>query len=401
MKETAMTSAVIVDVVRSPVGRGKPGGALSRLHAVELLGQVLGALMARNDVDPGSVDDVIIGCVSQAADQAGTPGRWAWLAAGLPEHVPAVTIDRRCGSSQQAADFGAQGIIAGAYDVVVAGGIESMSRVPMGSARLGKDPFGPSVAARYAPGLVPQGISAELVAAKWGLGREQLDGYALRSHTRAAAARASGEFDSEIVPITIEDEKGTSVVRQDETIRPGTTMERLAELPPSFKTPAASERFPQIGWHVTAGNSSQLADGASAALIMSEERALALGLRPRARFCAFSVTSDDPITMLTGPIPATEKVLSRAGLRLDDIDHYEVNEAFASVPLAWLAEFGADEGRLNPRGGAIALGHPLGASGTRLLATMLNSLEASGGRYGLMTMCEGGGMANATIIERL
>jgi acetyl-CoA acyltransferase len=401
MKETAMTSAVIVDVVRSPTGRGKPGGALSRLHAVELLGQVLGTLMARNDVDPGIVDDVIVGCVSQAADQAGTPGRWAWLAAGLPEHVPAVTIDRRCGSSQQAAHFGAQGVIAGAYDVVVAGGIESMSRVPMGSARLGMDPFGPSVAARYAPGLVPQGISAELVAAKWGLAREQLDAYALRSHTRAAAARATGEFDSEIVPITIEDESGTSVVLQDETIRPATTMDRLAELPPAFKTPAASARFPQLGWHVTAGNSSQLADGASAALIMSEERALSLGLRPRARFCAFSVTSDDPITMLTGPIPATEKVLSRAGLRLDDIDHYEVNEAFASVPLAWLAQFGADESRLNPRGGAIALGHPLGASGTRLLATMVNALEASGGRYGLMTMCEGGGMANATIIERL
>jgi acetyl-CoA acyltransferase len=396
-----MPTAVIVDAVRSPIGRGKPGGVLSALHAVELLGQVFAALMARNEIDPGIVDDVIVGCVSQAADQAGTPGRWAWLAAGLPEHVPAVTIDRRCGSSQQAAHFGAQGIIAGAYDVVVTGGIESMSRVPMGSARLGQDPFGPSATLRYAPGLVPQGISAELVAAKWGLSREQLDAYAVQSHARAAAARASGGFDREIVPITIEDESGTSVVREDETIRPGTTMDGLGRLQPAFRTAEASARFPEIGWHITAGNSSQLADGASAALIMSEERASSLGLRARARFHAFSVTSDDPITMLTGPIPATEKVLSRAGLRLDDIDHYEVNEAFAPVPLAWCAEFDADPGRLNPRGGAIALGHPLGASGGRLLATMLNSLEASGGRYGLMTMCEGGGMANATIIERL
>ncbi len=398
-----MTSAVIVDAVRSPVGRGKPGGALSSLHAVELLGQVFRALMDRNDVDPATVDDVIVGCVSQAADQAGTPGRWAWLAAGLPEHVPAVTIDRRCGSSQQAAHFGAQGIIAGAYDVVVVGGIESMSRVPMGSARMGVDPYGPSSHSRYAPGLVPQGVSAELVAAKWGFTREQLDAYAARSHARAAAAAASGAFDGEIIPITGEGEGegGAPVVRTDETIRPGTTVERLGQLAPSFRSPQLSQRFPQIDWHITAGNSSPLSDGASALLIMSEERASALGLRVRARFHAFAVASDDPIMMLTGPIPATEKVLARSGLRLDQIDHYEVNEAFASVPLAWQAEFGADGERLNPRGGAIALGHPLGASGARLMTTMLYALEATGGRYGLQTMCEAGGMANATIIERL
>lgn len=395
-----MRSAVVVDAVRSATGKGKPGGALSSLHAVELLGQVISGLMARNDVDPAEVEDVLIGCVSQAADQAGTPGRWAWLAAGLPEHVPAVTIDRRCGSSQQALHFAAQGVISGTYDVAVAGGVESMSRVPMGAARMGVDPFGPSAQARYG-GLVNQGVSAELVAAKWRLDRDAQDAYAARSQHLAAAASASGAFDGEIVPVTIEDEHGSSEVLVDETIRAGTSVEGLAKLKPAFEDEAMASRFPQIDWSVTAGNSSQLADGASAMLVMEEARAARLGLEPIARIVAMSVVSDDPIMMLSGPIPATRRVLERSGLTLEDIDHYEVNEAFAPVPLAWAAELGADHERLNPRGGAIALGHPLGASGARLMTTMLHAMRATGARYGLQTMCEAGGMANATILERL
>lgn len=395
-----MRSAVVVDAVRSATGRGKPGGALSSVHSVELLGQVLGGLMSRNDIDPGEVEDVLIGCVSQAADQAGTPGRWAWLAAGLPEHVPSVTIDRRCGSSQQALHFAAQGIIAGSYDVAVAGGVESMSRVPMGTARMGADPFGPSAQARYG-GLVSQGISAELVAAKWGIDREAQDAYAARSQQMAAQSSASGAFDGEIVPITVEGEDGTVEVTVDETIRAGTTAEGLAKLKSAFQDEAMAERFPQIRWSVTAGNSSQLADGASALLVMEEGRAQQLGLEPLARIVAMSVVSDDPIMMLSGPIPATNRVLDRAALSIGEIDHYEVNEAFAPVPLAWQAEFDADLERLNPRGGAIALGHPLGGSGTRLMTTMLYALRENGGRFGLQTMCEAGGMANATVVERL
>jgi len=291
----------------------------------------------------------------------------------------------------------AQSILLGESSMVVAGGIESMSRVPMGSARFGADVYGPSSTARYAPGPVPQGISAELVAARWNLDRETLDAYSARSHQRAAAAAAAGGFANEIVPISTPD----GVVAMDESIRAGTTAEGLAALRPAFADTAMAERFPQINWSITAGNSSQITDGAAALLIMSAERAAALGLRPRARFHAFAVASDDPITMLSGPIPATEKALKRSGLSIDALDHYEVNEAFASVPLAWAAHFDADEAKLNPRGGAIALGHPLGASGARIMATMLNHLEATGGRYGLQTMCEAGGMANATIIERL
>ena len=400
-----MRSAVIVDAVRSPMAKGrppkngKPGGAFSSLHPVELLSQVLRHLMERNDVDPAEVEDVMIGCVSQVGEQAGPVGRWAWLAAGLPEHVPATTIDRRCGSSQQAADFAAQGIIAGAYDVVVAGGVESMSRVPMFTARLNQDPYGPSVAERYAPGLVPQGISAELIASRWGLDRHELDVFSARSHQCADAI----DFSGEIVPIEVRAADGgePTVVDRDESIRPQTTVEGLAELKPAFESDEMAQRFPEINWCITAGNSSQITDGASAMLIMSEERASALGLRPRARFHAFAVASDDPITMLTGPIPATEKVLRKSGMKIDDFDHIEVNEAFAPVPLAWRAHFGADLDKLNPRGGAIALGHPLGASGARLMTTMLNGLEETGGRFGLQTMCEAGGMANATIIERL
>ncbi|WP_435217831.1 thiolase family protein [Streptomyces sp. bgisy034] len=397
-----MVDAVIVDAVRSPLTKGKPGGALSALHAVELLAQTISQLLERVDIDPAEVDDVLTGCVSQVGEQAGNIGRMAWLAAGLPEHVPAVTVERKCGSSQQAAHFAAQGIMAGAYDVAVVAGAESMSRVPMGSSVIGMDPYGPSVAGRYAPGLVPQGISAELIAAMWKLSREQQDRYACASHARASARAAGGGFGREIVPVTVTDEDGSErVVTADETIRPATTTEGLAQLKPAFENQTFAERFPQISWSVTAGNSSQITDGAAALLVMSADRARQLGLRPRARFHSFAVVADDPVLMLTGPIPATRKVLGRTGLSIADIDHYEINEAFAPVPLAWQAEFDADPARLNPAGGAIALGHPLGASGARLMTTMLTALEDTGGRYGLQSMCEAGGMANATVIERL
>jgi acetyl-CoA acetyltransferase family protein len=398
MSNTAiMGSAVIVDLVRSPMGRGKQGGALSGVHPVDLLAQLLTALVERNGIDPGTVDDVLVGCVGQNGEQSATVGRQAWLAAGYPVHVPSVTIERKCGSGQQAVDFAVQGVLAGAYDLAIAAGVESMSRVPMGSARQGADPFGPSVRARF-PGLVPQGVSAELVAQKWGLTREQLDAFSARSHALAAAARAAGRFDDEIVPVTGPD---GAKVTEDETIRPGTTPGKLAGLSPAFATPEYAARFPDVQWKITAGNSSQITDGAGAVLVMSEQRASALGLRPRARVIASAVCGDDPVLMLTGPIPATRKVLERSGLALGQIDAVEVNEAFAPVPLAWLAEFPVDPALVNPRGGAIALGHPLGASGVRLLTTLLNHLEATGGRYGLQTMCEAGGMANALILERL
>ncbi|WP_072387704.1 thiolase family protein [Hyphomicrobium sp. CS1BSMeth3] len=389
--------AVIIDAIRTPMGRGKSGGALSSVHAVELLAGLLSKIVRRNSLDPGIVDDVIVGCVSQASEQSATPGRMALLAADFPVHVPSTTIDRKCGSSQQAIHFAAQAIMAGVQEVVIAGGVESMSRVPMGSARMGGDPFGPSVTARFAPGLVPQGVSAELVASRWGISRAELDNYALRSHRLAANARDLGQFDNEIASVTTPD--GTIVA--DETIRSATSAEGLAELKASFRNDAMTARFPEIDWCVTAGNSSQITDGASVLLVTSERAAARLGLRPRARFVAFDVCGDDPLLMLTAPIPATRRVLARSGLAVDKIAHFEVNEAFACVPLAWQKEIGVDTERLNPRGGAIALGHPLGASGARLMTTMLNALEQTGGRYGLMTMCEAGGMANATIIERL
>jgi len=393
-----MPTAVIVDAIRTPSGRGKPGGALNAVHPVDLLAGTLTALVERSGLDPELLDDVIAGCISQAGTQSVNIARNAVLAAGFPEHVPATTIDRQCGSSQQAAAFAAQGVMAGAYDVVIACGIEEMSRNPIGFATLGVDPYGTAVAARYPGGLVGQGISAELVAQRWGLTREQLDEFAARSHRLAAAAAASGAFANEIVPVEVD---GT-LVTEDQTIRAGTTLEGLAGLSAAFRTEEAAARFPEVQeWKITAGNSSPLTDGASAALIMSETKAAQLGLTPRARFHSFAVTGSDPILMLTGIIAATQKVLAKAGLTIDDMDVYEVNEAFASVPLAWLADTGADPDRLNPRGGAIALGHPLGASGGRLLATMLNELESSGGRYGLQTVCEGNGMANATIIQRL
>jgi acetyl-CoA acyltransferase len=396
-----MRNAVIVDAVRTPSGRGKPGGALSGVHPVELLVSVLTGLVERTGLDPVLIDDVIAGCVGQAGEQSLNIARTAVLAAGWPESVPATTIDRQCGSSQQAAHFAAQGVMAGAYDIVVAGGVESMSRVPMGSAGVGQDPFGPGIAARYPDGLVGQGISAELIAQRWGISRAELDEFAARSHRLAAQAGESGAFAGEVVAVRSAGTELIAADTRDQTVRPNTTEAGLAGLPASFASEQMSARFPEIDWKITAGNSSPLTDGAAALLIMGEDIAESLGLRARARFHSFALAADDPLLMLTAPIPATQRVLERAGLGIDDIDCFEVNEAFASVPLAWLRETKADPERLNPRGGAIALGHPLGGSGARLMTTMLNHLEATGGRYGLQTMCEGGGMANATIIERL
>jgi acetyl-CoA acyltransferase len=393
-----MNHAVIVDALRTASGRSKPGSAFTELHPTELLAQVLSGLLERNRVDPGEVDDVITGCVSQAGEQSATPGRVAWLAAGFPEHVPSTTIDRKCGSSQQAIHFAAQGIMSGVYDIAIACGVESMSRVPMGCARMDKNPYGPSYLARYAPGPVSQGICAERVAARWNLSREELDAFSAESHRRAASASASGHFAREILPIRTP----AGVVDKDETIRAGTMPEKLAQLSPSFVNEEVARRFPEISdWRITAGNSSQISDGAAAVRLMSEKAAARLGARPRARFVAFDVRGDDPLMMLTAPIPSTQAVLRKAGLSVDAIDCFEVNEAFAPVPLCWQRELHVEASRLNPAGGAIALGHPLGASGARLAATMLNWLEANNGRYGLQTMCEAGGMANAMIIERL
>jgi acetyl-CoA acyltransferase len=388
-----MPTAVIVDAIRTPLGRRN--GKLRDWHPVDLAAETLKALIDRTGIDPAIVDDVVMGCVMQVGEQAANVARNAVLAAGWPESVPGTTIDRQCGSSQQAAHFAAQGVIAGAYDVVVASGVEVMTRVPMGASMVdGKFgfPFGPKVSARYAPsgGLVPQGISAELIADKWGLSREDLDAFGARSQQYAARATAEGRFQAEILPVLGAEGSMMSV---DEGLR-DTTLESLAKLKPVFRTE-------EEGGRVTAGNSSQITDGASAMLIMSEERAVELGLTPRARFVNFSLAGDDPRMMLTAPIPATEKVFARSGLSIDDIDLVEINEAFASVVLAWEKELHPDMTKVNVNGGAIALGHPLGASGARLMTTLLNELERSGGRYGLQTMCEGGGMANATIIERL
>ncbi|MGE2833118.1 thiolase family protein [Mycobacterium sp. SMC-4] len=393
-----MDSAVVVEAVRSPMGRARVGGVFADLHPVELLSQILSGLVERTGIDPGQVDDVIVGCVTQSAEQSGTVGRMAWLAAGFPEHVPSVTVERKCGSGQQAIHFAVQGVMSGQYDLVIAAGVESMSRVPMGSNRQGADFIGPSVNDRYAPGLVSQGVAAELIAAQWNLTREQLDAFAVRSHRLAAAAAEAGCFDREIVPVRTGE--GTSVTR-DETIRAGTTAEAISALPTVFRSDEYAERFPHLQWRITPASSSQLTDGASAVLIASERAAARLGLRPRATITGMYACGDDPLMMLTAPIPATESLLKRSGITIDEIDHYEVNEAFASVPLAWLAQIGADPDKLNPRGGAIALGHPLGASGCRLFTTMLHALEDSGGRRGLQTICEAGGMANALLLERV
>ncbi|MFE5629977.1 thiolase family protein [Streptomyces sp. NPDC056543] len=389
-----MRDAVIVEAVRTPMGRGKATGALSQVHPVALLSHTLKALIDRSGIDPALVDDVIGGTVDQVGEQAMNTTRYAWLGAGFPESVPATTVDRQCGSSQQAVHFAAQGVLSGAYDIAVACGVESMSRVPMWSnVPPGADPFGPGVAARYPEGLVPQGISAELIAAKWSLGREAMDEFAAASHAKAARSWEAGLFDAEVVPY--------GEVRRDESVRPTTTAEILAGLRPAFEDPGFAERFPQIDWSVTAGNSSPTNDGASAVLVMAAETAERLGLRPLARLHSFAVTGSDPLLMLTGVIPATEKVLRRAGLGLDEIDLFEINEAFASVVLAWQQETGADPAKVNVHGGAIALGHPLGASGTRLTTTLVHALRARGARYGLQAMCEAGGLANAMIVEAL
>ncbi|GAA2646290.1 thiolase family protein [Nonomuraea recticatena] len=385
-----MRDAVIVQAVRTPIGKGKPRGALAHVHPVELLAHTLRELVARSGIDPALVDDVIGGCVDQVGEQAMNTTRYAWLSAGFPDEVPAVTVDRQCGSSQQAVHFAAQGVISGAYDLVVACGVDSMSRVPMWSnVPQGADPFGPGVAARFPEGLVPQGISAELIAAKWGLSREAMDAFSMGSHVKAAAA----DLSEEIAPI--------DGVDRDESVRPGTTMEVLAGLRPAFTDPGYAERFPQINWSVTAGNASPTNDGAAAVLITTSENAARLGLRPMARLHSFAVTGSDPLLMLTGVIPATEKVLRRAGLALSDIDLFEVNEAFASVVLAWLQETGADPAKVNVNGGAIALGHPLGASGARIMTTLVHAMRQRGARYALQTMCEAGGLANATVLESL
>jgi acetyl-CoA acyltransferase len=396
-----MSTAVIVDAVRT--AGGKRHGKLSGWHPVDLAAETLKALVDRNGLDPALVDDVIMGCVMQVGGQAVNVGRNAVLAAGFPESVPATTVDRQCGSSQQSLHFAAQGIMAGAYDVAIAAGIEVMSLVPMG-ASVGQGvgfPFGPTVGLRYAPvgGLVPQGISAEMIADKWNLSREDLDRFSLRSHQRAATATAEGRFEHELIPVKAKHKDKESgqvteldeMVSADEGIRPDTTMEALGQLKPAFKPDGK----------VTAGNSSQITDGASAVLLMSEEKANSLGLRPRARVHAFALAGVDPVIMLTGPIPATQKVLERAKLSLEDIDLIEINEAFASVVLAWEKELHPDMDKVNVNGGAIALGHPLGCTGGKLMATLVNELERTGGRWGLQTMCEGGGMANATVIERL
>ena len=388
-----MTTAVIVEAVRTPLG--KRNGKLKDWHPVDLAAETLKALVDRSGIDPALVDDVVMGCVMQVGEQGVNIARNAVLAAGWPEHVPGTTVDRQCGSSQQAAHFAAQGVIAGAYDVVVAAGVEVMTRVPMGASMAdGKFgyPFGPKVGARYADqgGLVPQGISAELIADKWGISRDDLDAFGAQSQQRAARATTEGRFEREILPVLGAD---GAMMRVDEGLRE-TSIESLAKLKPSF-------RPEEEGGKVTAGNSSQITDGSAALLIMTEEKANELGLTPRARFVDFALAGADPRLMLTAPIPATAKVFDRSGLSMEDIDAVEINEAFASVVLAWEKEFHPDMEKVNPNGGAIALGHPLGCSGARLMTTLLHELERTGGRYGLQTMCEGGGMANATLIERL
>ncbi|MEO9328910.1 thiolase family protein [Gordonia aurantiaca] len=389
-----MATAVIVDAVRTPIGKGRPTGALHGVHAVDLLAHSLRAIVDRTGIDPAVVDDVITGVVGQVGEQGFNIARRALLAAGYPESVPGVSIDRQCGSGQQAIAFAAQGVIAGTYEVAVAAGVESMSRVPMGSSASGtSDPNGRAFDERYPDGLVGQGISAELIAARWNIPRTAIDEFSLRSHELAAQATKNGLFDAELAPI--------AGLTADEGIRLGSTLEDLARLRPAYYDEATARRFPEIRWNITAANASQISDGSAAVLVMSEEKACELGLRPRAKVHTIAVAGDDPLLMLTAIIPATRKVLARSGLSLDDIDLFEVNEAFAPVVLAWARELGVDLDKVNVHGGAIALGHPLGASGARLATTGLNALQQRGGRFLLQTMCEAGGLANATIYELL
>jgi acetyl-CoA acyltransferase len=378
-----MRETVIVGAVRTPVG--KRNGGLSEQHAADLSALVLNELVERTGVDPEIIDDVVWGCVSQVGDQSSNIGRYSVLAAGWPEHIPGTTVNRACGSSQQALDFAVQAVMSGQQDMVVAGGVEVMSRVPLGSARMTGQPYGPKALARYDGFAFNQGISAELISQKWGLSRARLDEYSAQSHERAAAAQDAGAFVDQIMPVFTDG----GVVTDDEGIRRGTTVEKLAGLKPAFQDDGA----------IHAGNSSQISDGAAALLVTTAENAVNLGLTPLVRYRAGAVTGADPILMLTGPIPATEKVLHKAGIGIDDVGVFEVNEAFAPVPLAWLADTGADEAKLNPLGGAISLGHPLGASGAVLMTRMIHHMRDNGIRYGLQTMCEGGGTANATIVE--
>ncbi|MGW6657294.1 thiolase family protein [Rhodococcus sp. NPDC055024] len=388
-----MRDAVIVEAVRTPIGKGKANGALHGINAVDLLAHSLKAVVERTGIDAALIDDVIGGAVSQVGEQSQNVTRTALLAAGYPESVPGTTVDRQCGSSQQAVHFAAQGVIAGAYDIVVAAGVESMSRVPMGSSSVGRESLGVGFEERYPDGLVPQGISAELIAAKWGLSRTQLDEFSASSHRKAALATESGYFTKELATLP--------QLSVDEAIRPGTTVATLGGLRTAFESDYYAQRFPQIDWSITAGNSSPLSDGSSAVMITTSEIAAKLGLTPKARLHSFAVAGDDPLYMLTAVIRATQKVLARAGLTVSDIDLFEVNEAFAPVVLSWAADTGVDLSKVNVHGGAIALGHPLGGSGTRIMTTLVNAMEQRGARYGLQTMCEAGGLANATILERL
>ncbi len=397
-----MREAVIVEAIRTPVG--KRGGAYADVHPVDLLSVALRDLVDRTGLDAALVDDHIAGCVSQVGDQSLNVARNAWLAAGLPEGVPSTTVDRQCGSSQQAIHFAAQGVMAGAYDLVVASGLEHMTRVPLGSAMAGGNPFPPSLSVRYEGELVPQGISAELIASRWGISREEQDDFGYRSHERAARATREGWFREHM--IMVKPDGGGELLDRDEGVRMEPDRDRMRALEPAFRSPAFEEMFPgRLGWTVTAGNSSQISDGAAAVLVASAEWAEELGLRGRARLVSFAVVGDDPVLMLTGPIPATRMVLDRAGLGLEDVDVAEINEAFASVVLAWKRELEIPDAwfdeHVNPNGGAIAMGHPVGASGARLTADLVAELERRGGRYGLQVMCEGGGMANAMVLERV
>ncbi|WP_430593534.1 thiolase family protein [Humidisolicoccus flavus] len=386
-------NTVIVDSVRTPSGKGKPGGALSEVHPAALLGQTLHALLERSSVEPGSIDDVIAGCVSQVGEQSANIARNAIMSSGLPVTLPGVTIDRQCGSGQQATLFAAALVETGVASRVIAGGVESMSRVPLGSAQAGQDPFSPASHERFGT-LVHQGISAELIAARYGLSRAMQDAFAAQSHQRASAA----DFTRELTGVLLPDGRRHDV---DETIRATTTIEALGTLNPAFRDPAIESRFPEIQWSVTAGSSSPFTDGAAAALVMREDEARDLGLRPLARIVDGLSVGSDPIEMLTGIIPACEQLLERNGLHYDDIDRFEVNEAFASVVLAWIQHSGVDPARVNPEGGAIALGHPLGATGVRIMTTLLHGLHRSNSRFGVQLMCEGAGMANATLFERI
>ncbi|MBJ8348528.1 thiolase family protein [Antrihabitans sp. YC2-6] len=388
-----MRDAVIVEAVRTPVGKGKPTGALHGVHPVDLFAHSLRAIVERTGIDPALIDDVIGGNVTQVDEQAANITRNAVLAAGYPISVPATTVDRQCGSSQQAVHFAAQGVLSGAYDIAVAGGVESMGREPMGSNIRDKSPWSPGLAARYPEGLIPQGISAELIASRWGISRQRMDEFALSSHEKAYTATQSGLLTKQLATLP--------ELATDEGVRPGSSLETLAGLRPAYYSKEVAARFPEIGWNVTAANSSQLSDGSAAVMITTSEIAKRLGLNPIARLHSFAVVGDDPFLMLTAVIPATKKVLARAGLTLRDIDLFEVNEAFASVVLAWADETGADLDKVNVHGGALAIGHPLGASGARILTTMLGAMDDHGAKYALQTMCEAGGLSNAMIVERL